>query len=660
VSWGSIRRAQLVSPFGVGAMSILVNGTSVITAGLDHWFKVDDPDELQLGEYQAQDWRLEQRLQVCEFRLPPDYRIRRAGNNARNTGLRVPVLRFPRWSFCMYCKRLKLSPLTLAQAEECPDPKHREYEGGVSRGIKRRAPRMSQVPFVAICAHGHLDDFPFREWVHRSLNPGCNGTLRLESRGGGGLEGQAVVCDSDGNPRGCGRERSLEGITNSHWEADQVEHTTLTDQLVAKDQPYYCRGARPWLAETAGTCGEPIRGALRGAGNVYFPKVESSIYLPRQDGAISGALRDLLNRADVRPTLRILSKMIGASVDAEQIRDAVPAELFSPITDEELLAGYRDMFGFDAGDPAHAGTNGAGNGDDRGGESAELLTSTDVWRHPEFGRLRETPVDDLLKATDPGVHPELVAFMARVRRIETLTETRVLRGFTRVRDTELKLSVGKALLRRRTLNVERDWLPAYVVKGEGIYIELDQDRLQSWEQRLEVSGRAQKITDHYGDIARLRGTGQRTISPRFVLIHTLAHLIINELIFACGYSSASLRERLYVSGEPGQTMAGLLIYTAAGDSEGTMGGLVRMAKPENLRSVMSNAISKAHWCSTDPVCMDAGEKGQGPDSCNLAACHGCALLPETSCEEFNRFLDRGLVIGTFDNPALGYFADLLV
>jgi hypothetical protein len=173
-------------------------------------------------------------------------------------------------------------------------------------------------------------------------------------------------------------------------------------------------------------------------------------------------------------------------------------------------------------------------------------------------------------------------------------------------------------------------------------------------------GRAQKITDHHGDVARLRGINLRTISPRFVLIHTLAHLLINELIFACGYSSASLRERLYVSDAPFRSMAGLLIYTAAGDSEGTMGGLVRMAKPENLWPMMANAICDARWCSTDPVCMDAGEKGQGPDSCNLAACHGCALLSETSCEEFNRFLDRGLVIGTFDDPSIGYFADLSV
>src|SRR5260370_16872732 len=189
----------------------------------------------------------------------------------------------------MYCKRVELSPLSMAQPVECPDPKHKQDDGGA----KRKAPRMSQVPFVTICAYGHLGDFRFREWVHKSHNPVCNGTLRLESRGGGGLEGQVVVCDPEGNPKGCGKERSLEGIMNSHWE-NQVEHTFLTDQLVAKDQPYYCKGARPWLAETEGSCGEPIRGPLRAPGNFYFPKLHPPIYLPPHLAPLNPALHHLL------------------------------------------------------------------------------------------------------------------------------------------------------------------------------------------------------------------------------------------------------------------------------------------------------------------------------------------------------------------------------
>ena len=73
MSGSKIRRAQLVSPFGVGAMSVLVNGTSVVTAGLDHWYPEDSPD-FDSSEYTEHDWRLEARLHVSEFRLPPDFR----------------------------------------------------------------------------------------------------------------------------------------------------------------------------------------------------------------------------------------------------------------------------------------------------------------------------------------------------------------------------------------------------------------------------------------------------------------------------------------------------------------------------------------------------------------------------------------------------------
>jgi hypothetical protein len=636
MSTGNMRRAQLVTPFGVGAMSVLVNGTSVITAGLDHWYEADDASTLAMEEYQEHDWRLEARLRVSEFRLPPDYRYQGGGSDQRNVKLTVPVLRFPRWCFCMYCKRLELSTLTMQQQVTCPDKEHAN---------KPYKPRMSQVPFVAICTQGHLDDFPFNNWVHHSHNPSCTGTLRLVSRGGGGLEGQVVTCDA------CGNERSLRGITEARYDANGEEHTNLTDQLVSAADPYLCPGARPWLAQLEGACGEPLRGALRAAGNVYFPKIESSIYLPRKEGAVSTEMHELMRHPAVSGTMRTLHGIFGADLKVEMLRENLlrnlPPELFGPIGDEELMAGYRDLLG--VGQQPSTATDDSGS---------ELLTGDDEWRYPEFQHIRETPKDDYLSATNPGIHHDLEPYFERVRSVDVLRETRALRGFTRVRDDILKLTSGKALLRRKPLPPVQDWLPAYVVKGEGIYFELDPDRLAAWEGRAEVQARADKIAAHFGAVASQRGLQNRNLSPRFVLLHTLGHLLINQLVFACGYSSASLRERLYVSDAAEHEMAGLLIYTAAGDSEGTMGGLVRMSRPDNLRSVFASALTDAQWCSTDPVCMDAGEKGQGPDSCNLAACHGCALLPETSCEEFNRFLDRGLVVGTFSDPSLGYFSDL--
>lgn len=620
-------------------MSVLVNGTTVITAGLDHWYEVADQSALAMEEYQERDWRLESRLKVSEFRLPPDFRPSAQGSDMRNVRLTVPVLRFPRWSFCIYCKRLELGKLTMKALVECPDKEHAD---------KKYKPRMSQVPFVAICARGHLDDFPFDEWVHRSATPSCKGTLRLVSRGGGGLEGQVVTCDL------CERERSLRGVMEARFDKTGEEHTNLSDQLVSSEQPYLCGGARPWLAQLEGVCDQPIRGALRAAGNVYFPKVESSIYLPRREGAVSEEVHQLLRHPAVSTTFNNVFQLGLEEVTGRQLRNLlernVPPELFAPISDEELIAAYQDRFGIGADDdelPVEAPTD------------VESLTSNDVWRYPEYVKIRETPKDDFLAASDPGLRRDLTSHFARVRSVDVLRETRALRGFTRVRDGDLKLTEGKAMLRRNRLAPAQDWLPAYVVKGEGIYFELDAARLSAWEGRAEVQARAQRITDHFGSVASQRGLQGRAISPRFVLVHTLCHLLINELIFACGYSSASLRERLYVSDSGERNMSGALIYTAAGDSEGTMGGLVRMARPDNLRQVVASSLADARWCSTDPVCMDSGEKGQGPDSCNLAACHACGLLPETSCEEYNRFLDRGLVVGTLDDPTLGYFSGML-
>jgi hypothetical protein len=412
------------------------------------------------------------------------------------------------------------------------------------------------------------------------------------------------------------------------------------------------------LQQESNGCGEPIRGALRSASNVYFPKVESSIYLPIKVGAVDETLRNFFSLSNVESRLDMLHLVeVAENIDANKIVDLLRKtpelkQQLSAFSDQQILDAYEDKFGAQIG-----GDRKKADVISDSAIESENLTQKEEWRLPEFKLLRETPTDSLLSAIDPGYSDQLAPFLGRVRQVTTLQETRALRGFTRVRDGVLKLSEGKNLLRRKSIeSITDDWLPAYVVKGEGIYLELNQPKLSEWEMRELVVARTALITRRYNEAAERRQLPEREFTPRFVLIHTLAHILINQLIFTCGYSSASLRERLYASTTAENEMAGVLIYTAAGDSEGTLGGLVRMATPDRLTDVFSRAISAARWCSTDPVCMDAGEQGQGPDSCNLAACHGCALLPETSCEEFNRFLDRGLVIGTFENPDLGYFS----
>jgi len=191
------------------------------------------------------------------------------------------------------------------------------------------------------------------------------------------------------------------------------------------------------------------------------------------------------------------------------------------------------------------------------------------------------------------------------------------------------------------------------VYGEGIFIEFNSSVVKEWSPIFSKKHEFKTLRDKALLSPLYESVG--VLSSAYILIHTFSHLLINQLIFDCGYSTASLRERIYVSEDPESEMFGVLIYTAAGDSEGSLGGLVRMAEPGVLEVIIRKAIDSSNWCSSDPICREQGEKGgQGPYGMNMAACHNCALLPETSCECFNTLLDRGAVTSK-DLDGSGFF-----
>jgi hypothetical protein len=635
---GKVRRSQLVAPFGPGAMQVLADGTSVITAGLDHWFVPSE--KLDQEEFRVHEWRLERHLGVEGFYTPPDYRIPyKSKSDEYNTKLRVPVLRFPAWSFCPRCRALSRAPLQITDRPRCnnrvcPKPS------------ASRFPFLAQVPFIALCERGHLQDFPWEEWVHRSASPSCRSPrLTLRTSGGGTLASQRVVCET------CHKDRTLENITSVERPSHKREYETthLTAHL-EEGTEFTCRGAMPWLGlESGAPCGAPLRGSLRSASNVYYALVKSSIFIPEAsstgvDPQVVAALEEQTiarTRAAVRDLLEE-----GQVMTAKRLRKAAKKNAFrlEEFTDEQI-------------DVALAVLEGPGAApleltDETVGDQAPF-------RHEEYTRIRDTIESTELVVREPPGESTLDVgrLVSRVRLVERLRETRVLWGFSRIfaESSGLDAADRMAMLRRQTSGAAESWLPAYTVLGEGIYLELASERLAKWEAVSEVQERLAPLAQQFHTVAQERHLAEREVSPRLVLLHTLAHLLINQLTYECGYSSASLRERLYVSPGAGG-MNGLLIYTAAGDSEGTLGGLVRMGEPARFDEVLKNAVANARWCSSDPVCMDS--RGQGPDSCNLAACHSCALLPETACEEFNRFLDRGLVAGTLDKPDLGFFSGL--
>jgi hypothetical protein len=622
---GPVRRGQLISPFGPGAMMILPDGVSVICAGLDHWFKHEsgDAENIDPREYQVDEWRLAARLNVEHFYLPPDHRRVRRHDPPTNGYLTVPFLRFPQWHYCTRCGLMRKVPLVTKGRLKCAECEAR----GWTRYIV-------QVPFVAMCDAGHIQDFPWVEWVYQSETPPQNPPpMRLLSTGGMTLAGQKVKIDG-------GPERTLAGITNASPDGTNTE---LSRTLDSSKTPFLCPGLRPWLGTEHGEgCGRPLRGTLRSAANVYFAQVHSSIYLPRSDDSTVAEVITLLEQPPISSVLNLLTSA-GFTPEPAQLRKPFP-ELLAAFNDRQLQLAIDTVCG---GGPGQQ-QSGRAEGDD-----AET-----GFRRQEYDTLVAAADFDqlVLKPADLSRYsPDFSQYFANVTLVHKLRETRALTGFTRVfADTDRDLGYLQGML--RLTPADERWLPAYMVFGEGVFLTLNEQRLRQWETQPEIHDRVQPLVARYHALRQARHLRDRHVGPRYVLLHTLSHLLINRLTFECGYSSAALRERLYISENPTAPMAGILIYTAAGDAEGTLGGLVRMGKPGRLEPLLERALSGARWCSADPVCMEMGQSGgQGPDSLNLAACHGCSLVPETACEEFNRLLDRGLVIGPFDRPAMGFF-----
>lgn len=249
-------------------------------------------------------------------------------------------------------------------------------------------------------------------------------------------------------------------------------------------------------------------------------------------------------------------------------------------------------------------------------------------------------------------------YFSTVTQVKELTVTNALYGFDRIQSQNNRTIENYKKSLRALKNKEADWLPAVKIYGEGIFIEFQPNLIKQWSKRFAQNESFKKLVNRFNNSNLFYNVEE--LSPEFILIHTFAHLLINQLIFECGYSTASLRERLYVSNANDMEMYGLLIYTASGDSEGSLGGLVRMAKPGILEPIIKKAIESSNWCSSDPICREVGDDGgQGPNGMNLAACHNCALLPETSCEVYNSLLDRGTITSK-DLDGRGYFDRLLI
>ena len=644
MSGKQIRLGQIIAPFGPGSIYTDRRGTPHIVCGLDHWFERWDQARgfvrcQEPGEFERFEPRLASLLDVDRFCSPPDFRAVRIGQSAPpNALLYLPALRFPRWyrnTKTGEMRRFNLSTQRLDAVQN----------GG----------RWKPVRFISVCGAGHLCEFPWKEWI------GCQCTgdegLRLTDRGGSELTSIRIECLAcpDGSPGKKGR--TLAGTTMKPDE-DRGEQSSL--QRAGID----CPGDRPWLGDGANEpCKRPLVGALINQTNIYFPRTISAILLPdiqQQDDVVNQVRNEIEQdpgACGIARTLWNMNKRAGAValvqsslLDRKIVRESSQVEsalesLFSPTS--------------------VVSSSGAIPSSPESG----LL----AFRRAEFNVIREEINDPdqipNLRVISSAVPPELTNWIAKVNLVERLRETRVFYGFDRLDPNRQPLigmpqSAMAQLFRNPPTERQNRWLPAIEIFGEGLYLELSNEKISEWQQNNK-DWLQSRLTDQF--ITRVASVFQtlppetavdRVWASKYLLIHSLAHILINQFVFECGYSTASLRERLYISADAVAPMAGILIYTAAGDSEGTLGGLVRLGRPNRLGAVVARALSRASWCSADPVCSE-NLGGQGSRLANLAACHACTLLPETACETVNHGLDRGMIVGTPENRERGWMSALL-
>jgi hypothetical protein len=227
------------------------------------------------------------------------------------------------------------------------------------------------------------------------------------------------------------------------------------------------------------------------------------------------------------------------------------------------------------------------------------------------------------------------------------------------------LSIGDVPRRLVSLTRERypDWTVATEDRGEGVFLQLDEERVAAWEQQVLASeiwdahkwAHRRNFNRRFSETAENIDADERLKPPRYWLVHTLAHVLIRGMAMECGYSAASLSERLYAwpGSDERPPAAGLLIATTASDSDGTLDGLVSLSEPARLHRVVSSALERAARCSSDPICARR-TPADPEDFLHGAACHSCVMASETSCERANRFLDRRFLID-LPGSSLGFF-----
>ena len=592
---GQLRQSQLLTSFGPGAMVDLPDH-SILIGGLDTWSPGGD-EVLEPRLVEKLKNLFTPPLQALTLKSPPPDLDDPTANQTGITGWQ-----FPEWFVTQDVDSIN-SGATRARMLV-----HRKM---LTRGKfiddDRRKRSVVPVRFVRACRAGHIGDIDWRDFVHGGKGE-CHRQLWLEQRGTtGDLSEMYVRCE-------CEAEQSL-----------------LLASDIGIGMLGRCDGKRPWLGSYSNEkCGEPNRLLIRSASNAYFAQLMSVISLPDRS-------------EDIREAVQNVWDFLSVAEDAEDVRRERRKErvhaVLEGFTDEEVFAEVNVQKGASATQTKSV----------KQAEIETLCAAKD-----EIGEDRPDGNFFARSLSKSSWDKPWMDNIERVVLVHRLREVIAQVGFTRFEavsadiDGELEMGVKRASLTRDNPT----WLPAIENRGEGIFLQFKKSAVDEWLERVAVKQRGAALEEGFKLWAEEHSNDRRTFPGLpYLLMHSFSHLMVTAVSLGCGYPSSSIRERVFALPDSGY---GVLLFTASSDAEGTLGGLVEVGR--DISQHIRRALELGRLCSNDPVCAQHDPASKYENRyLHGAACHGCLLISETSCEQHNDFLDRSLVVPTVDNLGAEFF-----
>ena len=612
---GEFQRSKSISTYGPGAI-VDFPRFSGIMSGLDSW-GISNPNDLPMG-LPDESIFFERNLSAL---LKKKFFVQATTDVNSRTKYSLKAYRFPRMYYCPKCHQLDAYYKIALPNNSSSENINTLYCNNCSTG--RSKVQLIPSRFVVACPNGHIDDFPYSWWVHRGKTTNCdNPQLFLKYEGTtGGLDSITISCK-------CGAKATMQGC---------MEENAL--------KGFKCKGTMPWLGFADETkkwyrdkleCTATMRTMQRSANNVYYPVQSSVLTIPPWSAKIIKVFEKN------KPVFDLIYQL------PESQRENMLKSHF-----DQYYNQYRCSWNTFKNEANKYFCN----------ENTENVTeqSLRIDEYNAFCGEDNVSNDDYFRTRSTEVPEKLKPYIDRIKIVSRLREVCALRGFRRINpdnEENTEVRAQKGIFSREFTPIsqtELDWLPAIQMYGEGIFIKFNEEAISEWE--IQNASRYTKMASRKS-MSWVENGMFNSQEPRYVLLHTFAHLIIRQLTSQCGYETASLRERIYSSyvGSD-EKMAGLLIYTSSTDGDGSLGGLAREGEGCRLCNTIFSMLDEASWCSNDPICIES--EGQGFKGLSYAACHACALLPETSCESANCLLDRASIIGLPDNPQCGFFSNIL-